>query len=429
MTTDALARTARLLQLDFFGSLTEEEIGDGLRARKVQIRVAPGAADTRAGQDAVATTALLVSQLGAAVAIEMDEVELLARQPPFAAAGGLRASLLDGSQGLIAPFIAGRHRRPDVEVRIGSLRPSREATISIGVAAGDWDCGVGPEVEGVCGGELPFGATLAAISVAAECTRAAIASIATEHGIDLGEGHHLGPPCSHRLSLPEVPLGDDVDLGAVDVVSAGAITNGFLAVLLRVPGVTARLRLFDDDLVELTNMNRCGLFTRASIDEPKVSQLASYGDETLAIEGIRRRFDPQAVAELGRPAPRLVVGVDHVPSRWFVQRTGPEWLGVAGTSHLDVIASEHQPGMPCVGCLHPTDEEVEGPLPTISFVSALAGLLLCHRLLAAASGRPPALPLYAWGLALHEPRGITEIGLHPDRRCPVRCPASRALSG
>jgi hypothetical protein len=123
-----------------------------------------------------------------------------------------------------------------------------------------------------------------------------------------------------------------------------------------------------------------------------------------------------------------VVGVDHIPSRWFAQETGPEWLGVAGTSHLDVIASEHRAGMPCAGCMHPTDEEVEGPLPTISFVSALAGLLLCHRFLAAAVGMPAAPPTYAWGLALHEPRGVTGIGLRADPRCPVGCAASRALS-
>lgn len=424
---DPLARTIRLLQLDFFGSLTEEEIGRGLRERAVQIRVAPAAAETRAGQSAVATTVLLVSQLGARIAIEMEEVELLDRQPPFRPAGGLRATLLAGSRSLISPFLAGRHPRPDVEVCIGRLNSTGTASISLGIAVGDWDCEIGPDLQGDCAGELPFGATLAGIAVAAECTRAAIAAIAAAHGVDLGDGHHLGAPRRHRLSLPELEVDGGVDLGLVDVVSAGAITNGLLAVLLRVRGVAARMRVFDDDLVELTNLNRCGLFTRASVGWPKVCELASHGDAELTIDGIARRFDRDAIDLVGSPVPWMIVGVDHIPSRWFAQQTGPVWLGVAGTSHLDVIASEHRDGMPCVGCLHPTDEQAEGPLPTISFVSALAGLLLCHRLLAAALGRAPAPPTYAWGLALHEPRGITEIGLHADRRCPVGCAASAAL--
>jgi hypothetical protein len=329
---------------------------------------------------------------------------------------------------LIAPFATSGHARPDVEVRIGRLEPSDAAGISIGVAAGDWDCEIGAGVDGDCVGEMPFGATLAAISVAAECTRAAIGMIAGAHKIDLRDGHHWGSPRRHRLSFPKLDLDGGVDFGDLDVVSAGAITNGLLAVLLRVPRIAAAMRIFDDDLVELTNLNRCGLFTRMSVAEPKVSELVTYGDGELTIEGIQRRFDRDTLGLVGPPAPFVVVGVDHIPSRWFAQQTEPVWLGVAGTSHFDAIVSEHREGMPCAGCLHPTDEATEGPLPTISFVSALAGLLLCYRLLAASVGMPSAAPRYAWGLALHERRGITEIGLHADPRCPVGCAASNGLS-
>jgi hypothetical protein len=426
--SDALfTRTARLLQLDFFPSLREEEIVAGLISRRVLIRVAPGAADSPAGQAALTTTALLVSQLGARISIEMEEVAMLRRQPPFPAREGLRAALLEGSTLLAAPFGIGGGERPDVEIVLGG-EPSRGlAPVGFGISVDDFSCEVGPGAGGPCLGTLPFGASLAAISAAAECTRAAISAIAAAHGIILGAQHHLGPPRRHRLELPRFDLGECPDLGAVDLVSAGAITNGLLAVLLRVPGLHADARVIDDDTVSIDNLNRCGLFTRASVGELKAEALAAYGDRALRLRPLRARLGEASIAGLRPLAPRIAVGVDHIPARWFVQGTWPAWLGVGGTSHLDAVASEHRPGTPCAGCLHPTDDDTEGPLPTISFVSALAGALLAHRLLAAAAGAATALPTWAWCLALHEPRGMTAIGLAPDPRCPVGCPASRAL--
>lgn len=429
MNAGALTRTARLLQIDFFPSLCEEQIAAGLRSRRVDIRVAPGVAATRAGQSTIATAALLVSQLGVRVALEMDEAPLLARQPPFPAAAGLRASLLAGSRALIAPFAGGRHPEADLEIRIGELTAAAGVPRSIGASVTDWGCEFGTEVGGPCAGELPFGATLAAVALAAECLREAVAAIAADHDLTLPDQHDLRAPSACRLALPALELGRAPDLGRVDLLSAGAIANGALAVLLRVPGLAALLRVIDADLVELHNLNRCGLFTRDSVDRAKVEELAAYGDDRFVIIPHAARLTRETLADLSPLAPRLAVGVDHIPSRWLAQELGPGWLGVAGTSHFDVIASEHLPGMPCAGCLHPLDEEVEGPLPTISFVSALAGLLLAHRLLAAALGRPPAPPTYAWCLALHRPRGLTAIGLAADPRCPVGCEASRALAG
>jgi hypothetical protein len=428
MSAAALSRTARLLQLDFFPALDEEEIIAALCSRRVQIRVSREAATSLAGQSAVAMTALLVSQLGAQVALEMEDVPLLRRQPPFPTKEGLRIALLEGSRSLIAPFSSGQHRIPDVDVRFGNLAPSKEAGRSMGALLDDWSCEIGPHVEGLCTGVLPFGATLAAVSIAGECLREAVVEIAAAHALRLPAQHYLGPPHRHRLALPPLALGKAPDLGAVDLVSAGAIANAALAVLLRVPALGAFVRVIDADLVELHNLNRCGLFTRASLGAPKVTELAAYGDERFVIHPFLGRLNSETLTALEPLAARLAVGVDHIPSRWFAQEADPQWLGVAGTSHFDVIASEHRSGMPCAGCLHPHDDDAPGPLPTISFVSALSGLLLAHRLLGVATGAPAVSPSYAWCLALHEPRGLTSIGLAANPRCPVGCAAAGRLA-
>jgi ThiF family len=423
-----LTRTARLLQLDFFDSLGEEEIVAGLTSRRVAIRVAPGAAESLAGQSTLATSALLVSQLGAQVSIEMEETPMLGAQPPFPSREGLQAALLEGSALLATPFAPGTEKRPDVEIVLGGVPRPGAAAVGLGVSVDDFSCEVGPAVAGPCVGTLPFGATLAAISVAAECTRASVGAIAARSGIDLGAQYHLGPPRGHRLALPELPHGGGLDLGRVDLISAGAITNGALAVLLRVPGLASELRVIDDDTVSIDNLNRCGLFTRPAVGEAKADALAAYGGQDLAIESVRARFDQETLAGLLPLAPRIAVGVDHIPARWFAQERWPAWLGVAGTSHLEVVASEHRPGMPCAGCLHAEDDDAPSPLPTISFVSAVAGCLLAHRLLSVAGGAAAAPPTWAWCLALHEQRGMAAIGLAADPRCPVGCPAARAAA-
>lgn len=80
-------------------------------------------------------------------------------------------------------------------------------------------------------------------------------------------------------------------------------------------------------------------------------------------------------------ADQVVVGVDDIPSRWFVQRNAPGWIGVGATSHDYVLVSEHLPVHPCAGCAHPEDDPSDGTIPTIGFVSLWAGVVLTLRLL------------------------------------------------
>jgi hypothetical protein len=89
-------------------------------------------------------------------------------------------------------------------------------------------------------------------------------------------------------------------------------------------------------------------------------------------------------------APRLLIGVDHIPSRWAAQSADPGWVCVGASSHDYVLVSAHPSGEPCAGCVHPRDEAAAGEIPIISFVSFWVGLIQALELVAhAAAGHKP----------------------------------------
>lgn len=70
----------------------------------------------------------------------------------------------------------------------------------------------------------------------------------------------------------------------------------------------------------------------------------------------------------------MLVGVDDIPTRWNLQAERPRLLVIGATTHWSVMASFHREGLPCAGCAHPSDDANNAPIPTVAFVSFLAGL-------------------------------------------------------
>jgi molybdopterin/thiamine biosynthesis adenylyltransferase len=234
---------------------------------------------------------------------------------------------------------------------------------------------------------------------------------------------------SGEIQLKLAPLaGAAVDLGAVDVISAGAITNAALFALLAWPGCSGRLRVLDDDMAEESNLNRYALLRREHLHRAKVEALAAQATSHLAIQGVPERYSEQVASELGTLAPRVLIGVDDIPSRWLVARQAPGWVCVGASTHFEAIVSEHVPGAPCPGCLHPHDDDGVGEIPTVSFVSQLAGYLQAYRLLANAQGIEPTLPTLAAPFNLGSARPLMAVGMPARADCPVGCAASRKLT-
>jgi hypothetical protein len=107
----------------------------------------------------------------------------------------------------------------------------------------------------------------------------------------------------------------------------------------------------------------------------------------LSLTAIAVHYAGGHVEEVGAFAPKVLVGVDDIPTRWNVQLQQPHWLGIGATTHWDAMAAYHEQGLACAQCLHPRDDPTTALIPTVAFVSYFAGLLLaCYFLVLRLSG-------------------------------------------
>ncbi|MET8066544.1 ThiF family adenylyltransferase, partial [Micromonospora sp. NPDC005313] len=200
-------------------------------------------------------------------------------------------------------------------------------------------------------------------------------------------------------------------------------------VLLRFPALSADLRVIEPETLALSNLNRYALGRRSSVEHPKTDMLRAFTRPDIRISAVAARLDSTTAQTLASLAPRVLVGVDHIPSRWVAQQAAPEsWLCVGASSHDFVLVSSHPPGSACAGCAHPRDDETAEEIPTISFVSFWAGLIQALELIAHAA-RTPTGPTAAqvWPFGLDNPRGIHRAQQMATPRCPVGCTAARTL--
>ena len=153
-------------------------------------------------------------------------------------------------------------------------------------------------------------------------------------------------------------------LGDFDIISGGAMTNGLLYALARLPGVTGVGRVVEPDIAEMSNLTRYMLLTMGDLEEPKAERLASLALGGLTLKALPWRFETRN--SIGAFAPRVLVGVDDIPTRWAVQRGMPRYLGIGATTHWSAMASCHRPGAACAGCAHPRDDTMAGPIPTVA---------------------------------------------------------------
>ncbi len=157
---------------------------------------------------------------------------------------------------------------------------------------------------------------------------------------------------------------------------------------------------------------------------PKIDQLGDWSRHIVRVHGNAIRFDADSRARVVPLAQTVMVGTDDIPSRWLAQRESPHWLGVGSTSHFLTITSSHLPGQPCAGCLHPYDDPANRIIPTVSFVSYWAGLLLAVRLLRHAAGQVldgREQQTYCVPLRLDQPYSYWQRPVSRHPQCPVGC--------
>jgi hypothetical protein len=425
---EALARTALLVELDIFGPGADHRgIIDGLHATTARIITDQANIDSPAGQTALVTLHAQLAMMGLQIDLDVPAVGLRTAQPPLRGTD-LPAALADYEADLLPGGSARPSATPDVTFALGDT-PAPPGAVRL--SGTDWTAAAGTLRPGArWRGAGPTGAMAAAAAAATEGLRAAVPRIAErlDRAAPADPRWRAFPGRQVNLDLSRYQVDGPVALGEVDVISGGAITNAALYALLRLPALAAAIRVIEPDLLTLANLNRYALARRSMLGWPKTRALRNFRTSGITITGSEETFDAMTAPRLAPLAPRLLVGVDHIPARWAAQRAAAGWVCVGASSHDFVMVSAHPPGSACAGCAHPRDEDITGQIPTISFVSFWAGLIQALELAATAARSPAsARTTHVWPFGLGNPRGIHQLTQAPAPGCPVGCRASAAL--
>lgn len=182
-------------------------------------------------------------------------------------------------------------------------------------------------------------------------------------------------------------LPDHLVLSRLTWVGGGAVTNATLAPLRYLHSLSGELTVVEPEAFSDTDPNRYLLGGRGDIGRPKVQiirdKLSHHSG--LQVIGIPARVQSAAVSLEGD----VVVGVDNVAARTYVQSRWPLRLLEAGTGdRFFHVAHCHREaifggGAACQACLHfgAADElPREDREATIVFVSALTGAVMAREL-------------------------------------------------
>lgn len=414
------------------GPLTHEEVLHQLTSTRVALIADERNLATISGQSAMVTLAGLLLAQGVSLVLVMPDVQIVGHQPPLEGQA-LRAGLIhlaaDSIPGCAAE-VAQDWPEADLIFVLGDSPAPYASGLAWRLIGGEWWGGTVPAADPAptwtCA--LPVGAGVAAAVASIEVYKHALRRVVLNLGLVPAIPELLEPTRKASFSFGGgAPAWTGLDLGKVDFISGGAINTAALHVLHRIPNLTMRGRVVEPDTLDISNLNRYPLARRRDMGRLKAEALTQWNTDHVDIIGVVTRYSEETQATLAPLAPRVIVGTDDVKARWLVQRQWPTWLGVGATADFLTLTSEHRPGDPCAGCVHPVDDDVNVPIPTLSTVSYWAGLLLAGRLLRAAYGlRYPSTQqaVNLWPLRMDLATSVLwqPVPRHP--RCPVESSAA-----
>lgn len=429
---DELNRTILLCRDHVSDELSDAEICQQFQSLRVLCISDQRNLSSHSGQTALVTLVCLLSRMGIQVALRIPELPIISPQPPLLGSLSLRDALVASSETLVTDAVVRMDGAfdPDLIFALGDTDIGNASPPSWRLSGDAWSgtlAANGIAKAHAWNTDWPVGAMVSAATAAGEAFKFVIRQLRLRHTADQ-VFFEVSRLCSWSFGSLPVP-DQDLDLGEIDIVSAGAISQAALYALMRLPRVQMTGRIFDNDPTGPSNLNRNMLTVTADVGRAKVEVVAQRCAPRLMLEPIAGRF-PGGDFEVRKLATRVLVGVDDIPSRWEVQRRAPGWLAVSGTSHFNISSSAHRPGEPCSGCLHPVDDPGLNPVPTVSFVSFWAGLVMAVRLLREALNRPyPHDHQHLWlaPLRMDSPRAAMWSPVATVRNCPVRCSTSRSF--
>ena len=378
----ALDRTL-LLMRDYLKDDTPSDcLVDALLSTSVVFVANSESLRSEPAQHALVASILLMARSGARIYLDCPNVPLIGNHSPL-----IGDRLLDGIVDVCSDIVPGCFatvgwpaEQPDLAVFVGTSPFKGCASQMIRLGGGIW---VGSIAPSVASGSLwpsrrsPFGALAAAGLAATEAFKSSMRKLAQHatHPQIFAEFFAAVSDASVSLAPPGTPVPPS-NLGAFDFVSGVAITQSALYAISRIPDVRGLGRVIEHDRNDLTNLNRNAFLRRSRVGFLKAEDLVSLPWGEIVLRAAPYRYEDSTKERFLPFAPSVLVGVDHIPTRWAVQREQPLWLGVGATNHYMSVASYHTQSLACVGCLHPGDDQANGPIPTVSFVSHWAGLWL-----------------------------------------------------
>ena len=433
--TDALNRMILLCRDYVASELSDVQIAQAFQQMRVLCVADRTNLSCHSAQTALVTLVSLLSRMGMQVELRIPEFAMCRAQPPFDGSE-IRSALISASNRLLPHATiasAAEGNAVDVVFSLGFSEVDYRTVPVWRMSGADWSGSInsaGGERTPMWTTEWPIGGMVSAVLAANEAFKFAMRRLPLRQTSDQ-IFFEPATACSWDFGALSLATNGSIDLGRVDFISGGAITQAVLYVLTRLPGAKMVGRVLDDDSTALSNLNRNMLSMVDDVDVSKVDVIVSRCSAHFPLDPVAQRFEPSRGTKI-QLAPRVIVGVDNIPSRWAVQREARGWVGVGGTSHFSISSSSHAMGGPCSGCLHPLDDpDQSNPIPTVSFVSFWAGLATAVRLIreALGSGYPaPRQHLWLSPLRLDQRHAAIWSPVPPLRNCPVPCAASRSVA-
>jgi molybdopterin/thiamine biosynthesis adenylyltransferase len=173
---------------------------------------------------------------------------------------------------------------------------------------------------------------------------------------------------SRHILLDEIGIEGQSRLLAAHALVIGAGGLGSPAALYLASGGVGRITLVDDDVVDLTNLQRQIMHVTARIGQPKAEsgkQALSEINPEIEVTALRERAGPERLGELVRDASVVLDCSDNFATRHAVNRAcvAASVPLVAGAvirfdGQLSVF-DPRAPDSPCYACLFPEDGKFE----------------------------------------------------------------------
>jgi molybdopterin/thiamine biosynthesis adenylyltransferase len=236
---------------------------------------------------------------------------------------------------------------------------------------------------------------------------------------------------SRHILLDEIGIEGQARLLAAHALVIGAGGLGSPAALYLAASGVGRITLVDDDVVDLTNLQRQIMHGTARVGQPKAEsgkQALHELNPEIAVVALRERAGPARLAELVRSASVVLDCSDNFATRHAVNRACmaagvPLVAGaVIGFDGQVSVFDPRDPASPCYACLFPEDGKFEDvACSTMGVFAPLVGVIGAMQAAEAMKLLLGAGRSLAGRLLLLDGRAMewTSIGVARSPACPV----------